>query len=164
MLRRDREWATTSKRFTSVAVALNGSDGSRCALSAALALCDEADAQLTILALGSRLSPRSTVGLGADRANRRRESAAATALDEAEVFASYADVHVIARRVLPPSWKAVVSFAFEHQHDLIVLEHRPGLIRGRLLPSTADRVAARALPGDDCARGHDCEPRAAGAP
>lgn len=84
MLRRDREWATTSKRFTSVAVALNGSDGSRCALSAALALCDEADAQLTILALGSRLSPRSTVGLGADRANRRRESAAATALDEAK--------------------------------------------------------------------------------
>jgi nucleotide-binding universal stress UspA family protein len=133
-----------SKRFVSIVVALDGSGGSWCALDAALALCDEADAQLTILALESRLSPRSTVVLGARRAKYVRDTVAATALDEAEAFASYADVHVIARRAFPSSWKAVASYVLEHRHDLIVLEQRRALLRGRLLPSAADRIAARA--------------------
>jgi nucleotide-binding universal stress UspA family protein len=144
MLRDEREWPLTSKRFKSVVVALDGSNCSWCALDAALALCHEAGAQLTVLSLEGHLSVRSTLKLGFEKAERLRQHISAAALLEAEVFASYADVHVVAHRSVPPAWQVVAAYATEHQQDLIVLGRARGLFRGRLLPSTADRIAAHA--------------------
>lgn len=144
MLREEREWPLTSKRFRSVLVALDGSTCSWYALDAALALCHEAGAQLTVLSLEAHLSVRSTVKLGYEKAERLRQHVSAAALLEAEVFASYADVHIVAHRSVPPSWQVVTAYASEHQQDLIVLGRTRGLLRGRLLPSTTDRIAAHA--------------------
>lgn len=143
MLGREHDWAMTSKRFTSILVALDGSDGCWCALDAALALCREAGAQLTVLALEARVSARFNVILGIRNARRACDGRAIVALEEASVFASYADVHVVARRSIPSSWRAIAACAIEHRQDLIVLGHRPGLVRGRLLPSTAERIASQ---------------------
>src|SRR5579875_2624453 len=131
-----------SRRFTSVLVALDSLDGSWCALDAALALCQEAGAQLTVLGLEPRVSIRLTVVRGYEKAEQLRQSISARALEQAEVCASYADVDVVARSSVPPSWKAIAAYATEHQPDLIVLCRNRGLVRGRLLPSSADRVAA----------------------
>lgn len=144
MLREEREWPLTSKRFNSVLVALDGSACSWCALDAALALCHEASAGLTVLSLEAHLSVRSTVRLGYEKAERLRQHISAAALLEAEVFASYADVHVVAHRSVPPSWQVVIAYATEHRQDLIVLGRTRGLVRGRLLPSTTDRIASHA--------------------
>lgn len=126
----------------SVLVALDRSDGSWCALDAALALCQEAGAQLTVLSFEARLSVRSTVARGFENAERLRQGISVRALEQAEVFASYAGVAVVAQRSVPPSWQAVASYATEHRQDLIVLCRNRGFLRGRLLPSTADRIAA----------------------
>ncbi len=142
MLPREQEWPLTSKRFTSVLVALDASDGSWCALDAALALCQETGAKLTILSLGARLSVRSRAMHGYEKAERTRQSISARVLEQAEVFASYADVGMIANRSVPCSWSAVATYATEHHQDLIVLCRTRGLLRGRLLPSSADRIAA----------------------
>lgn len=144
MLPREQEWPLTSKRFSGVLVALDRTDGSWCALDAALALCQEAGAQLTVLSLEARLSIRLTVLRGFQAAERLRQSVSEQALQQAEVFASYADVDVIAHRLVPSSWQAIVTYATEHHQDLIILCATRGVLRGRLLPSTADRVAANA--------------------
>lgn len=142
MLPREHEWPLTSRRFTSVLVVLDGSDGCWCALDAALALCQEAGAQLTVLSLEARLSVRSTVVRGFETAERLRRGISERRLRQAEVFASYADVDVIAHRLVPPSWKAAATYATEHHQDLVVVCSRRGVLRGRLLPSTAERIAA----------------------
>lgn len=157
MLPREHQWPLTSKRFTSVLVALDNTDRSWCALDAALALCQEAGAQLTVLSLEAHLSVRATVIRGFEKAERIRQSISERSLQQAEVFASYAEVDVIAHRMIPSSWKAVAAYASEHHQDLIILCANRGLIRGRLLPTTADRIAAHApcpvmivRPGNEC--------------
>jgi nucleotide-binding universal stress UspA family protein len=120
---------------------LDGYDGCWCALDAALALCREAEAQLTVLSLEARLSVRATVLRGFETAERLSQGISERRLQQAEVFATYADVDVIAHRLVPPSWKAVATYATEHHQDLVVVCARRGILRGRLLPSTADRIA-----------------------
>jgi nucleotide-binding universal stress UspA family protein len=142
VLPREHEWPLTSRRFTSVLVVLDGSDGCWCALDAALALCQEAGAQLTVLSLEARLSVRSTVVRGFETAERSRQAISERRLQQAEVFASFAGVDVIAHRLVPSSWKVVAAYATEHRQDLVVVCARRGVLRGRLLPSIADRIAA----------------------
>lgn len=142
MASREHEEPITSRRVTSVLVALDGSELSWCALDAALALCSEAGAHLTVLALKRRLSPRSDLVLGPERAKHVRDTAAGKTLEEAQVFASYAGVDVRAYGAMPCSWRSVVEYATTRP-DLIVLGRKRSFLRGQLLPSSAGRIATR---------------------
>ena len=141
MSRRDHRWPLTFRRFTSVVVVLDEADLSWSAFDAALDLCRETGAQITVLTVGGRPGQRSALGLGSRRRKPARTQSGA--LEHAEVFASIASVDLISRRTCPRSWKTIAEDIASHQHDLAVLGLTRSILRGHVLASTADLIAAR---------------------
>lgn len=126
--------------FTRVLVVVDGSDAARRALTVALDLCQVTGSRLTVLARGTRM-PRSAISVAeVQEAERRRDSELGATLDEASVFASYADVEILTDTLAGPNWRNIVNYAVAQEHDLIVIGENPGLLRGRVFASTVDRL------------------------
>lgn len=131
----------SQRYFTNLVVVIDGSDAARRALTSAMALCRAADARLTVLARGQRM-PKATASIAeVEDAKRRRNQALAASLDEANVFASYADIDIFTDTFAGPNWRNIVNYAVAHHNDLIVIGYKPGLLSGRVFRSTVDSVA-----------------------
>ena len=130
----------SERHFANVLVVIDGSDAARRALTSALDLCQATDARLTVLARGQRMPKAATSIAEVEDAKRRRDQSLAASLDEANVFASYADVDIVTDSLGGPSWRNIVNYAAAHENDLIVMGYKPGLLSGRVLRSTVDSV------------------------
>lgn len=127
--------------FRNVLVVIDGSDAARRALTTALNFCQATGARLTVLARGARMPKGATSITEVEEAERKRDQALSATLDEANVFASYAEVDIATDTLAGPHWRNIVNYAEAHRSDLIVIGRNPGLLSGRVFRSTADRLA-----------------------
>ena len=130
--------------FTNVLVQVDGSEGSRHALEAALSLCEATRAKLTVLAAEGRLPAYAATVGEVDDAKRAKDEFFSKVLDEAQVVASYEGIAITTDLVAGPVAHAISEYAASHGHDLVVLSHRQRPLSRWLLGSTAERVADRA--------------------
>jgi nucleotide-binding universal stress UspA family protein len=130
--------------FTSVLVAVDGSDGSRKALDCALSLCVSVGAPLTALAVEGKL-PAYAGSLGeVDEVKREKDEYFTGVLDDARAEAQERGVEIRTELVAGHAAEVISHYAKAHGHDLIVVGHRGHFLGDYLLGSTADRVAHHA--------------------
>jgi nucleotide-binding universal stress UspA family protein len=127
-------------RFERVLVVVDGRDRSRRALDAAISICHATGARLTVLVASRRLPKYGASIAEIDDAKRLVDGQLASISNEAQAFASFAEVDVDTNRTSGPvRW--VRRYAAASAVDLIVVARR-GLPWP--LPSTADRVVRSA--------------------
>src|SRR5262245_18733232 len=130
--------------FTSVLVALDGSDGAAKALDCALSICSAVGARLTAVAVEGKL-PAYAASLGeVDEVKREKDTYYRRVLDEAGEQASAAGIELKTDLVPGHPAEVIAHYAKAHGHDLIVVGHRGHFLGDYLLGSTADRVAHHA--------------------
>lgn len=131
----------TPYEFTTVLVAIDGSQDSGKALDCALSVCDSLGARLTVLAVEGRL-PAYAASLGeVDEVKREKDEFFSRVLAEAEHTARGRGVEVRTDLVPGHSADVIIHYAAAHGHDLIVVAHHAHFLGDVLLGSTADRVA-----------------------
>ena len=131
-------------RFTSVLVAVDGSDGSRHALDCALSLCVLMDVPLTALAVEWKLPAYAGSTGEVDEVKRERDTYFRGVLARARDAAQASGVDVSTDLVPGHAAEVITHYARAHGHDLIVIGHRGHFLGDYLLGSTADRVAHHA--------------------
>jgi len=129
--------------FATVLAPVEQSDASWRALNMAFSLCEEAGATLILLAAVDLPAQGAMSVAAVEEVRRDRLRTLNTSIRQATVFASYAGIHTTTVTAEGPVWKAVVRYVAAHETDLIILARRRGLLRGRLLPSTADFIIRR---------------------
>ena len=130
--------------FTSVLVALDGSDGAAKALDCALSICSAVGARLTAVAVEGKL-PAYAASLGeVDEVKREKDTYYRRMLEEAGEQASAAGIELKTDLVPGHPAEVIAHYAKAHGHDLIVVGHRGHFQGDYLLGSTADRVAHHA--------------------
>jgi nucleotide-binding universal stress UspA family protein len=130
--------------FTSVLVALDGSDGAAKALDCALSICSAVGARLTAVAVEGKL-PAYAASLGeVDEVKREKDTYYRRVLEEAGEQASAAGIELKTDLVPGHPAEVIAHYAKAHGHDLIVVGHRGHFLGDYLLGSTADRVAHHA--------------------
>jgi nucleotide-binding universal stress UspA family protein len=130
--------------FTSVLVALDGSEGAAKALDCALSIFSAVGARLTAVAVEGKL-PAYAASLGeVDDVKREKDRYFHRVLAGAAEQARDRGVDVSTDLVPGHAAEVITHYAQAHGHDLIVIGHRGHFLGDYLLGSTADRVAHNA--------------------
>ena len=119
----------SSWRFANVLVLVDGSDGSRRAFDAALALCSATGATLTVLAEGARLPRYAALIAEVEDAQRINDRLASSLLVEAQAVASCAGVPIVTCAVANQGQSVQSIRRKANAHDLVVLAEGRGRVR-----------------------------------
>jgi nucleotide-binding universal stress UspA family protein len=131
-------------RFTSILVAIDGSDYAAKALDCALSLAAALEARVTALAVEGKL-PAYAASLGeVDEVKREKDAFFDTVLAGARETAAARGIELFTVRAPGHAAEVISHYAKAHDHDLIVLGQRGHFLGDYLLGSTADRVAHHA--------------------
>ena len=130
--------------FTSILVAIDGSDYAAKALDCALALAAALEAGVTALAVEGKL-PAYAASLGeVDEVKREKDAFLEAVIGRAREAAAAGGIELFTARVPGHAAEVIGHYAKAHGHDLIVVGQRGHFLGGYLLGSTADRVAHHA--------------------
>jgi len=131
-------------QFTSVLVAVDGSEGAAKALDCALSICEAVHARLTALAVEGKL-PAYAASVGeVDEVKHEKDQFFKRVLEQAEGQARARGVQIETDLIAGHAAEVITHYAKAHGHDLIVVGHRGHFLGDYLLGSTADRVTHHA--------------------
>jgi len=134
----------TPYNFTSVLVAVDGSDGSRKALDCALSIAQAVGAAVTALAVEGKL-PAYAASVGeVDEVKHEKDQFFNDVLEHAKDEAYERGIEIDTDLVPGHAAEVITHYAKAHGHDLIVVGHRGHFLGDYLLGSTADRVTHHA--------------------
>jgi nucleotide-binding universal stress UspA family protein len=134
----------TPYRFTNILVPVDGSEGSRHALDAALSIAEAMAGRITALAVEGKL-PAYAASIGeVDEVKREKDQFFSRVLEQARAVAMERGVEIEAALVAGHAAEVITHYAEAHAHDLIVIGYRGHFLGDYLLGSTADRVSHHA--------------------
>jgi nucleotide-binding universal stress UspA family protein len=134
----------TPYKFTSVLVAIDGSEGANKALDCALSIADAVGANVTALAVEGKL-PAYAASVGeVEEVKHEKDQFFKGVLDQAASQAKQRGITIQTDLVAGHAAEVITHYAKANAHDLIVVGHRGHFLGDYLLGSTADRVTHHA--------------------
>lgn len=128
----------------SILVAIDGSESARHALHFAISFTARLGAELTAIAVVGKLPAYAATVGEVEEVKREKDRFSGRLLQEAKAQAAEQAVDLDIALVTGQPAKAIVRFAEQRGHDMVIVGHHRHFLGDYLLGSTADRVAHQA--------------------